>query len=85
MQIVSTCYSVHQVSRHWQSQCSQTVSTHQTLGSSDLQGDIQSMMQTPLLATGVSTIPAIESQRNRVKTTLTLTQPGKSNCQLDGT
>lgn len=68
MQIISTCYSVHQVSRHWQNQCSQTVSTHQTLGSSDLQGDILSMMQTLLLATSVSTIPVIECQRNKVKT-----------------
>ena len=57
MQIISTCYSVHQVSRHWQNQCSQTVSTHQTQESSDLPGDIQSMMQTLLLATSVSTIP----------------------------
>ena len=78
MQIISTCYSVHQVSRHWQNQCSQTVSTHQTLGSSDLQGDIQSMMQTLLLATSVSTIPVIEYQRNKVKTTLKLKQSGKT-------
>ena len=78
MQIISTCYSVHQVSRHWQNQCSQTVSTHQTLGSSDLQGDILSMMQTLLLATSVSTIPVIEYQRNKVKTTLKLKQSGKS-------
>lgn len=76
--IISTCYSVHQVSRHWQNQCSQTVSTHQTLGSSDLQGDILSMMQTLLLATSVSTIPVIECQRNKVKTTLKLKQSGKS-------
>ena len=68
MQIISTCYSVHQVSRHWQNQCSQTVSTHQTQESSDLPGDILSMMQTLLLATSVSTIPVIECQRNKVKT-----------------
>ena len=54
---INTCYSVHQVSMHWQNQCSQTASTHQTLGSSDQQGDTQSMMQTPLSATGESTIP----------------------------
>ena len=78
MQIISTCYSVHQVSRHWQNQCSQTVSTHQTQESSDLPGDIQSMMQTLLLATSVSTIPVIECQRNKVKTTLKLKQSGKS-------
>lgn len=48
---------MHPVSKHWQAQCSQTVSTHQTLENSGLQGDTQSMRQTPPSATSGSTIP----------------------------
>ncbi len=50
---------MHQVSRHWQNQCLQTVSIHQTLGNSDQQGDTQSMKQIPPSATSESTIPEI--------------------------
>ena len=63
---INTCYSVHQVSMHWQNQCSQTASTHQTLGSSDQQGGAQSMMQTPLSATGESTIPNLKKKNQEV-------------------
>ena len=65
---INTCYSVHQVSKHWQNQCSQTASTHQTLGSSDQQGDTQSMMQTPLSATSESTIPKFTKKNHEVST-----------------
>ena len=43
------------------------------------------MMQTLLLVISVSTIPAIQYQRNKVKTTLKLKQTGKSVSTLQHT
>ena len=54
---VNTCFVMHPVSKHWQDQCLQTVSTHQTLGNSGLQGDTQSMRQNLPSTTSESTIP----------------------------
>lgn len=62
---------MHQVSRHWQNQCLQIVSIHQTLESSDLQGGTQSMKQILPSATNESTIPEFTIKILKSRTILT--------------
>ena len=74
-QNVNTCFAMNPVSKPWQAQCSQTVSTHQTLGNSGLQGDTQSMRQTPLSATSGSTIPEFFNYIQKLKYELLVYSP----------